>query len=106
VSVELIAPTLTVAGICILIAYLPLLVWRLLMNRRSGPSLGEYSTMAATFTLGLGVVGFFLGFIGPIVLNSGQAQGPMLGIFITGPLGALIGLFVTWVWFYVRRRTT
>src|SRR6516164_4798852 len=39
----------------------------------------------------LGIVGFLSGFIGPIVLAPGANQGPMLGIFITGPGGAVLG---------------
>ncbi len=42
--------------------------------------------------LALGSVAFLCGFIGPIVLNPDANQGPLLGIFITGPLGAFLGL--------------
>ena len=38
-----------------------------------------------------GGIGFALGFFGPIVFMPGANQGPMLGIFITGPLGFLGG---------------
>ncbi len=38
-----------------------------------------------------GAVGFLAGFLGPIVLNPEANQGPLLGIFITGPLGVLLG---------------
>jgi hypothetical protein len=40
----------------------------------------------------VGAVGFILGFFGPLVLAPGANQGPLLGLFITGPLGLLIGL--------------
>jgi hypothetical protein len=39
----------------------------------------------------LGCVGFSLGFIGPMILTPEANQGPMLGIFITGPAGAVVG---------------
>ena len=39
-----------------------------------------------------GAVGFLAGFLGPIVLNPEANQGPLLGIFITGPLGFVFGL--------------
>ena len=39
----------------------------------------------------LGVIGFLGGFIGPMIFTPGANQGPMLGIFITGPLGGVIG---------------
>src|SRR5688500_16328271 len=35
----------------------------------------------------VGAIGFILGFFGPIVFNWGGNQGPLLGIFLTGPLG-------------------
>ena len=39
----------------------------------------------------VGGVGFCLGFFGPILFAPGANQGPLLGIFITGPLGFVIG---------------
>jgi hypothetical protein len=44
------------------------------------------------WVLALGAVGFACGFFGPIALNPGANQGPLLGIFITGPGGAMFGL--------------
>lgn len=46
---------------------------------------------AARGAFGVGAVGFIGGFFGPMILTPGANQGPMLGIFITGPLGFLIG---------------
>jgi hypothetical protein len=43
--------------------------------------------------LALGAVGFIAGFFGPIALNPDANQGPLVGIFITGP-GGLLGGFV------------
>jgi hypothetical protein len=42
----------------------------------------------------LGVIGFLGGFIGPLIFTPGANQGPLLGIFITGPLGVVIGAIV------------
>jgi len=39
----------------------------------------------------LGAVGFSLGFFGPLIFTPEANQGPLLGIFITGPLGAVVG---------------
>jgi hypothetical protein len=39
----------------------------------------------------IGGIGFAAGFFGPMILAPGANQGPMLGIFITGPLGAVAG---------------
>lgn len=46
------------------------------------------------WSVALGVTGFVCGFFGPIVLNPSANQGPMLGIFITGPGGAVLGAFL------------
>lgn len=38
-----------------------------------------------------GLVGFLGGFVGPMILAPDANQGPMLGIFITGPGGVVLG---------------
>eukprot|EP01037_Dinobryon_pediforme_P008575 gene8575-8667_t len=40
----------------------------------------------------LGLIGFAGGFFGPIVFMPDANQGPMFGIFISGPLGFVVGL--------------
>jgi hypothetical protein len=42
----------------------------------------------------LGVIGFLGGFVGPVIFTPEANQGPLLGIFITGPLGFILGLVV------------
>lgn len=42
----------------------------------------------------LGTVGFVCGFFGPIVLNPEANQGPLVGIFLTGPGGVFLGLIL------------
>ena len=53
---------------------------------------------------GLGIIGFSFGFFGPMIFTPDANQGPLLGIFITGPLGAvaggLIGAAVGWYRLY------
>lgn len=48
------------------------------------------------WTLAVGTTGFVTGYVGPILLTPGANQGPLLGIFLTGPgglaLGAVMGL--------------
>jgi hypothetical protein len=39
----------------------------------------------------IGFAGFAAGFFGPIIFTPEANQGPLLGIFITGPLGAVSG---------------
>lgn len=55
--------------------------------------------MARALRSGLkyGGIAFALGFFGPMLLGGGN-QGPLLGLFITGPLGFLCGA----VWGYFR----
>jgi hypothetical protein len=56
------------------------------------------------FALFVGGIAFSAGFFGPMVFAPGANQGPMLGIFYTGPAGLVVGT----VWGAVRawRRRT
>jgi len=56
-------------------------------QRRPLPPIGLWALV-------LGGVGFAAGFFGPMVLRPDANQGPMVGIFITGPGGALLGLLL------------
>jgi len=40
----------------------------------------------------VGGIGFAAGFFGPMIFTPQANQGPLLGIFITGPIGFVIGL--------------
>lgn len=42
----------------------------------------------------LGLVGFLCGFIGPMVLTPQSNIGPIIGILMTGPGGALLGAVI------------
>jgi hypothetical protein len=39
----------------------------------------------------VGVVGFVVGFFGPAIFMPDSNQGPLLGIFLTGPVGVVAG---------------
>jgi hypothetical protein len=54
----------------------------------------------------LGGIGFTAGFFGPIIFMPHANQGPMLGIFITGPLGFIGGGIVGFLYWTVRGRKT
>ncbi len=56
------------------------------MNPRRSPLI-----TIARWTAGLGFIGFALGFFGPMIFAPGANQGPLLGIFITGPIGVATG---------------
>jgi len=51
-----------------------------------------------------GGLGFSAGFFGPILFAPDANQGPLLGIFITGPLGFLLGAVGGAVYWFARRR--
>lgn len=76
----------------VLAALLARRVWYGLVEPDQGPAL-SCAIWAAT----LGGVGFMAGFFGPMLLAPDANQGPLLGIFITGPGGAVLGVVVGWV---------
>ena len=43
------------------------------------------------WSLIIGLMGFFVGFLGLMILNPSANHGPLLGIFITGPIGFIAG---------------
>jgi hypothetical protein len=51
-----------------------------------------------------GGIGFAAGFFGPILFTPGANQGPLLGIFITGPLGFVLGAVGGGVYWRTRRK--
>lgn len=70
-------------------AYLAFTVWK--KNDKSVKKNPSQGTYILTGALGLGVFGFILGFIGPLIFMPGANQGPLLGILITGPGGIALG---------------
>ena len=52
----------------------------------------------------LGGVGFTVGFFGPIIFFPEANQGPLVGLFITGPLGFLAGGIVGFGYWFIRDR--
>jgi hypothetical protein len=61
------------------------------MTRLSWLRLVVYPAAAAAT---LGAIGFACGFYGPLAFNPEANQGPLLGIFISGPLGLGVGVFL------------
>lgn len=74
-------------------------VWRLSGSLSSG-----LAGSVAAGSLLLGSIGFVGGFFGPIVFAPGANQGPLLGIFITGPLGFLLGAVGGGIYWALRRK--
>src|SRR3954454_5602328 len=52
----------------------------------------EFRRSPGFWALSMGAVGGAAGFFGPMLLSPDANQGPMLGLFITGPGGAVAGL--------------
>ena len=61
-------------------------VW--LHSASAGAGFVRSTMMGALVT---GAVGFSAGFFGPMIFTPSANQGPLLGIFITGPLGLMFG---------------
>ena len=60
--------------------------------RQGPPGRGQaVGWWCATMTGIVGVVSFLIGFVGPLIFSPDSNTGPMLGIFVTGPLGAIVG---------------
>ena len=62
------------------------IVWKSVSGKSIGPG---FSMLAGALLLG--GLGFTIGFLGPMLFAPSANQGPMLGLFITGPLGLVAG---------------
>ena len=51
----------------------------------------------------LGGAGFVAGFFGPMLFAPEANQGPLLGLFITGPAGCILGSLAGWLYWLKRR---
>jgi len=51
----------------------------------------------------VGVIGFCLGFFLPMLIDPTSGNGPMLGIFITGPGGFIVGLLIGAIRSHIRK---
>ncbi len=72
-------------------------IWRSI----SGNEIGTWFYCLSGALL-IGAISFIIGFIGPMLIAAGGNQGPMLGLFITGPIGTIIGAIAGLI--YAKRR--
>ena len=72
-------------------------------SRPEGPP-DSVRAWAGAGAVTLGTIGFAGGFFGPMIFAPGANQGPMLGIFITGPAGVVIGA-IAGAFYGLRRRS-
>jgi hypothetical protein len=52
----------------------------------------------------LGAIGFCAGFFGPLIFAPEANQGPLLGIFISGPLGLSLGAIGGFLYWLMHRK--
>ena len=64
----------------------------------------EVMRMGCLGGFAVGGIGFLAGFIGPLVVAPDAAQGPLLGILITGPLGFVAGTVCGVIFGVLKRR--
>jgi hypothetical protein len=57
----------------------------------AGSGVGRVLSCGLFGAIVVGAVGFSIGFFGPIIFTPSSNQGPLLGLFITGPAGFLLG---------------
>lgn len=69
--------------------------------RSTAASIGLHALIGAVV---VGGISFSAGFFGPIFLQPDSPQGPMLGIFVTGPAGFILGLIGGAITGWVRSR--
>jgi hypothetical protein len=63
--------------------------------------------LATSIVMGGIIVGsgsFLIGFIGPMLFIPSANLGPLLGIFITGPIGFLVGLVAGGIYWKVKKK--
>ena len=75
---------------------------RYVWTRSASCSSGLVSSVAMG-ALVTGGIGFAGGFFGPLLFAPGANQGPLLGLFITGPLGFVLGAVGGAVYWLARR---
>ena len=84
---------------------LAMMVARYIWMQTSSPRAGLFRFVALG-SLVTGAIGFSVGFFGPILLTPRANQGPLLGVFITGPLGFILGGVGGAVYWLIRRDRT
>lgn len=84
--ISLLLPVIPITAFWLALRHGP---WRTRLWRHENP-LG--------FALFVGGIAFLFGYLGPLIWAPDANQGPLLGIFYTGPVGTLVGL----VWGFVR----
>jgi hypothetical protein len=75
--------------------------WYIWGRTRSQTGFARSVSIGALATVG---ISFLAGFVGPMVLAPDANQGPLLGIFLTGPLGFVFGAAGGAIYWFARGR--
>lgn len=94
-------PLLAVFGGCTTL-FVALCTWFAMRGHRARSR--AHMKLVLRSGLVVGAIGFSIGFFGPMIWSPGANQGPMLGIFLTGPIGLVTGALGGWL--YARARTS
>ena len=97
--------TLLVAAVAGLIGLMPILISEIILKKKKY-NMATESIKMFVIIFGCAIVGLFAGVMGPIYLSPGANQGLLLGIFITGPAGAILGLIIFWGILFWKRKST
>jgi hypothetical protein len=92
------SPWLAYIGSLAVAALIARYVWR--HTSSTEPGFANAVMLGALVT---GGIAFAAGFFGPMIFIPGANQGPLLGIFITGPLGLVAGAVGGEVWWLTQR---
>jgi hypothetical protein len=92
-------PMMLVFAACTLL-FVALSAWFALRGHR--PESRARMKMVLLGGLIVGAIAFAIGFFGPLAWAPDANQGPLLGIFITGPIGFVVGSMLGWIYARVR----
>ena len=71
---------------------------------QTGRASDSFGNFVLKWALIVGATGFIIGFLGPILFRPDANQGPLLGIFFTGPIGFVAGMAGSAVYWMVRKK--
>lgn len=81
--------------IAIIVAYF---IWKKTGNLTNG--LFSHILMGGII---IGGISFCAGFFGPMIVDPDANQGPLLGLFITGPIGFVVGLIAGGIFWTIKK---
>ncbi len=102
VPFSLIPGAQTIPTIPIIVSLLIAIIIAIYIWKKTGKISNGLSHYILIGGIVFGSIGFIAGFFGPIIFNPSANLGPLLGIFITGPIGFLIGLIAGGIYWNIK----